>query len=345
MISQYVFYGKIDLTLKSVLKICGEVDAETDLVVNGEGTYLIPASSFTGAVRSYLEGCVTPNIVDEFFGSKDERSRVIIYDAEIQLNKEHSFEERIGVRIDKDYGTSDAGKLFTEVYIAKGATATVLMEAYCSKENEFINLFDAIVQGFNDESITLGSDKTNGAGVFSAKGKRKVIDLKENMQTYLKGINAYPWYQADKSNTTTNASSKAMDTFILEASIPDGLLVGSGSGNDEVNKVNMTHANGKYYIPGTSIKGVIRAYVRKIVSYLKLDDHIIGEVFGYDDNSAVKSGCVNVEDCELADDSISKTIYNRIKIDRLLGGTIGSAKMTEEVLSTKQNKTLQSKFA
>ena len=346
ILSKYVFYGKIDLTLKSVLRIGGEDDLSGMLAVNGAEEYIIPASGFTGAARSYLESVYGVKKVNEFFGfqfkDKGSESKVIVYDATFQLDEDNPFEERVGVKIDRKTGAGAAeqGNLYTQMYIARGAKASMFIEAYCSSVDEFDDMFATIVGGIDQGLIVFGAKKTNGAGVFSAKGYRKTLDLSNeaDRRQFFRGIDQFDF--SKDLLVETDIATDAMDVFTLEASIPDGILISDGVGTDELNKVNMKHADDTYYLPGSSIKGVLRAYARRIVSSLGIDESIVGETFGWDGNSDVKTGSVLVEDCELEGKINAPTVYNRIKIDRLTGGTFSGAKMTEGVLNTKENETV-----
>ena len=124
--------------------------------------------------------------------------------------------------------------------------------------------------------------------------------------------------------------------FELEAMIPSGILVGSGERAEAADKVNITRIkDGKEtaFIPGTSIKGVLRDHSRRAVKALGLDKGVLTDLYGEEENRNVKAaGRVKTEDCDIL--SPGKIMYNRIQIDRWLGGTIESKKMDAEVIGT-----------
>ena len=124
--------------------------------------------------------------------------------------------------------------------------------------------------------------------------------------------------------------------FELEAMIPSGILVGSGEDSEIADKVNISRIKeGEEiaFIPGTSIKGFLRDHSRRAVKALGLDKGILMDLYGEEEKEAVKTaGRVKTEDCDVL--SPRRIIYNRIQIDRWLGGTIKSKKMDAEVIGT-----------
>ncbi len=346
-----MFNGRIDLELKSFLHIGKDKEDNYAMATNGDGKHILPASSIAGSVRSYLE-TINPEGTIKMFGIQDgnqERyGRVYIYDAEIKLS-DNGFEKRMGVEINEKKGTAENRKLYSGYYIAAGAKASIMMQAFCDDKDDFTDMFKDIIAGINSGQITFGAKKTNGAGRFEATGYAKILDLKnsEDLERYLKGLNAIEFVAKDKVDDI-NGYNHAFDEYRLLAEIPNDLLVKDGERHDGVDNANMRHGEtGDYFIPGSSIKGMIRAYGCRLLRYYdhtldqveKKDLVMINNIFGDASGDAHTAGHVFCEDVII--EHPLRTVYNRIKIDRVLGGTITNAKMTEEVLSTKHGQTIE----
>ena len=81
----------------------------------------------------------------------------------------------------------------------------------------------------------------------------------------------------------------------------------------------MMNSNGKYILPGSSFKGVIRNNFTKI-SKLKGLNYITEIAFGQEATSSDKKvGRLYFEDIEI-ENALDSAIYNRIKIDQFTGG-------------------------
>jgi hypothetical protein len=78
---------------------------------------------------------------------------------------------------------------------------------------------------------------------------------------------------------------------------------------------------------------MLRDYSRRVIKAIGLNKSILTDLYGEEDNKAEKAaGRVKTEDCDIL--FPKKLVYNRIQIDRWLGGTIGSKKMDAEIIGT-----------
>lgn len=360
MNGQYIYYAKLSLRLESILRIAGESEEHFELVTNGEGQYIIPATGIAGAMKHYLseeskysEGSkYTQKDVEELFGGQEHSSIFCFYDAECNNVK---LEQRRGIRLNSRYGVAENRGLFSQYYIGQGMTCSLCMQAHVDEEKRELvqNIIQSVTAAIAGHRIVFGSKKSNGAGEFSvSSAKMRCLDLKneEDRKCYLDNTEL-EIFEECKEEICYDQSAESMmcNEYSLQAKIPDGLLVKSGE-REKGAAVNMSHeieGEKVYYIPGSSIKGIIRSYAEKIADYLKVEKDSLTAIFGTSQDGTAKAagenadrqaGSVYVSDCTIW--NAVETPYNRIKVDRWLGSTISGAKMVENVISTKENQSI-----
>lgn len=336
----HVVYAKIELKLDSSLHIGGE----EGLLKNGDNKYILPATSFMGAVREYLTRKGNNDL--KILGDADNNGRLIIDDAILQTEE---LEIRKGLVIDPDRGSNEDKKLYTTFNIPAGTTVSVHVEAQCLEEKEFDPILKNICNGIDSGGITFGAKKTNGQGKCSITNVTIYrIDLDKDFAKYVEGVEESEYETFDYDCEPDRLSVD--DVFVLVAGIPQGLLVKDGErhADPEDPKLtnlsrNMRHMDKTPYIPGSTIKGMIRANAERICRAIGTDPAIVEDIFGYskkDKNDPRENtrGHVIVDDCDL---SQCKTITrSRIKIDRWVGGTIKGALLKNELCCTKDTDTV-----
>lgn len=337
MMYPFVFYGRIHMTSVSILHIGGDSEENFELAVNGDRQFIIPASGLVGCIRHYLES-ENKTAANSFFGDQDHIGRAYVYDA--VLNQYSGLETRNGIEIDRKYGTAKKGKLYTRYYLAEGTKTCIEMKVYCRSREEFKTLFCKIADGIEAGGIAFGANRSNGAGCFKVdSAEYRILDLQkaEDLETYL--ADDPKW--KGSSYTPVSASPSLNNTFVLEAEIPNGLLVKDGEKHRGINSMNIVRiADGKEqaYIPGTTIKGLMKAQADRILKYYGWESSLLASIFGSDPQGTPTKGHVFVSDVDIT--SACKRIYARNKIDRLKGSGINGGLIMEEVLSTKEGKTI-----
>ena len=333
---RYVFYGIINVQLSGHLHVGGEDDAMFSMVTDGEGEYILPAGTIAGVIRKGVSAA-DPALTG-IFGDRDHESAVWFYDAPLS---DVSVEKRSGTGIDSSTGTAVSSSLHTMYFIGDGAKACIRIQGFADTEQEKEAVFAAYktaVNGIGTGVITFGAKRSSGAGTFQVlDAEYTVLDLgkEEDLDRYLEGVDAC--FEKCTENYKPELDFIPGGTmFELEAMIPSGILVGSGEDSEIADKVNISRIKeGEEiaFIPGTSIKGFLRDHSRRAVKALGLDKGILTDLYGEEEKEAVKTaGRVKTEDCDVL--SPRRIIYNRIQIDRWLGGTIKSKKMDAEVIGT-----------
>lgn len=244
-------------------------------------------------------------------------------------------------------------------------------------------LIQHIAQGYHSGKITMGRRTSAGAGRFRVTGiHTRTVDLRtpEGLEQYLQGVEAcYDRVLTEGTSidvdTLPVTAADGIDTYTLQAYCPQGLLVRSGermprmgSGQTDNVDVNMFYTMPQeldgdrepelhYFIPGTSIKGVLRTYAERVYAVLGLDPSELSYLFGPYENGENEPGddshvqnaagagnhrahargkrqrrksCIYTVDTNLQG-AITGT-HHRIRIDRVLGSVMDGALMEEEIL-------------
>lgn len=365
MRKQYVFYGKGKIRLASFLHIGGEDEASLNLVTDGGGQYILPATSISGSVKAYFrkKSFDTEHYLgwaDEELGSCTD-SKIYYYDS---VCSHVRLEERNGIRMDAAHGVVEENGLFKQYFIGQGMETDICFQALLDSEaecNDVQLFYKELFSGIQEGSLAFGAMKNNGAGIFQVIGAGSMLlnlSDKKELLLYLSGVNNVmrmlslePWGKKDNEQPANLSAEKGITEFELTAEIPDGLIIKSGEvsprirvGTDirKVNAVNVTKeidGSSCYYIPGTTIKGTVRGYAQKVCNTFGIPEEVMVQIFGGTPDRKVNRGYVKAHDVLVSQPQT--TVYNRIKIDRWLGSVIKGAKMEQEVISTQNGSTIR----
>lgn len=363
----YVVYGTIPVVLNSVLHIGGDDEEKYSLAVNGKGEYIIPATGTAGVVRHYLEQ-VKPDLLYLLGDKKDtDESRVYYYDA---VCHDIHIEQRTSTRLDHESGTAYDKSLHTISYIGSGMKAELRIQVFADDESERNNaevIVQSVASGIESGDITFGGHTATGAGVFELeKGKEGIplarvltLDLrkKSDLGRYLEGIDSC--FEETAQNGEVINSEKKMsanhDVFELTGYFPEGILVKSGIESDVADQENISRSDfrnlktKRYFIPGTSVKGIMRSYAELIWSSFENNDTSgIDWIFGNSTDEATGNIAKSKSHVSFSDTDIfcidydehqegHQKVHNRIKVDRWLGGVITGGKMNEEIIGVPED--------
>lgn len=365
-----VVYGIIDVELLSALHIGTGNDSKdqaSDIAVDSDGAYILPASAIAGVSLHYIRGLQdnTANAVLDLMGNPLHpragarlESKVYFYDAHCENVQ---IEQRTGVGMDHKRGTAMNGRLFKGLFLSPGMTASIRLQIFAADQNEVETaewLIKHIAQGYHSGKIAMGSRTSSGAGRFHVTGiKTLILDLTtdEGLDQYLAGVEScYKRTQTDGQPVAIaellQNTTDRIDSYVLHAYCPQGLIVRSGERHPRMKgeqvdnvTVNMFYTMPQeldadkepelhYFIPGTAVKGILRTYAERVYSVLHLDTAELDYLFGPDPDSDApkRKSCIHTFDTDLPHVKVKS--HNRIKIDRLLGSVMDGGKMEEELL-------------
>jgi CRISPR/Cas system CSM-associated protein Csm3 (group 7 of RAMP superfamily) len=363
-IKDTILSGKLALKaiveLKSPLMLGSGISDNTDvdLQVDENGIPFIPATSLAGVIKSNLNLSEKDDLVNKIFGyskkigNKNDSYQSLLKISDMTLiDKDYKIVTRDGIRINNKTGLVLKGAKFDFEVLEPGVKFNIKMELDLLKEKsddkiddltqKAENVFAAIYKKLENGELVIGAKTNNGFG------KLKLVEGFYKKYDFTKANDVKDWLLLPfRFNTKANfqnnnevaelIKSKA-NKFIINAKfdLKTSIISRTYSTDPELPDAVNIKSNGNDIIPGSGLKGAIRARAEKIVNTLagkSLDikeNEIIKNLFGWegDKGKDAKKGKLKVTENEIPLDlaNLSSFIQTRIKIDRFTGGTIESA--------------------
>lgn len=334
------------------------VDATIASVIrNKDGKPFIPGTSIAGVFSHFLqeEARKDPELeqtAKELFGQNgnehdDTRSNVWIHNSEpfaLKVNNNNTksapdwAETRKRTKVDLETGAGDIENraLFETAFVPKGKSSKFSIEIWASsseKLSEYQELIKKCLKGIELGYVCFGAGTTNGSGVLNIT---KVLTTDEICFDSLEKFESYAneSFEMERLNlddVTVNAdyyeltiTGKFENAFITGGDVVEER---HDSGESDVT-CSLKNKAGKYLIPGSSIKGLLRHECYRILKTIGNTDYepetVVGEMFGYASDNPEKKGkrgLIYVKDTILPDD-VAEQYRNRTPIDRFIFGVI-----------------------
>jgi len=341
---------KVDAVTVSPLSIKeDEGNLKTDDVT---GRFYIPGSSIAGAFRNYYETHICGNSGSDknvLFGSTDiGMNRLVCYDAfPADTSIKRMVASRPGLKIDRrrltEYHFSvmgnEAGSKFRRYFINDGIRFSFEFDLNnYDKDYDFGTVqkdFERLLAAFAAGDILLGSNKTVGFGRFKIISVHKdSYNLREYRDVLRYLLKKEEYEDITEAVINNNSLSKKVRFKITGKTVTPLLIKDEAVRlSGEPDGVNIKTGEGKYVIPGSSLKGVIRTRAEKIVNtFPRLESSIITDIFGVEADKDTE-GRISRFVCYDTVINNSKTgLYNKIKIDYFTGGVKNAALGTEETV-------------
>lgn len=349
------YYGKIilkaDLELISPLMIgSGESEiSDRDILLNKEDKPYIPASSFMGKLYNELSS----DKKKKYFGQK----KVEENDKNVEENKAESnkFEHqsyiicddllltqgtgkntaiRDGIRINPETGLVEEGAKFDYQVLEPGNHFALEMSINVEPctYGDCKELMKNIVNVLSNRQFALGGKTSSGFGNLQVQNiKVMEYDFADKKQAA-----AYLLKKETENLVSEYIEENPMlnDEFRINASfqILNSFLIRSYSKTPYGSDATQLKCGDKFVLPGTSLRGALRAKAQKILNLLWENkknevDMFIAALFGT--TSLEKKNEYSVPSSlyvsETVIDNVECQLQNRIQIDRFTGGTIESA--------------------
>ncbi|MED4122980.1 RAMP superfamily CRISPR-associated protein [Halalkalibacterium halodurans] len=344
----------------------GSLESEIDMdLINTDTKIKVSGNSIGGALREYLEGNAVDKkeIILAYMGgvaeqedsedAQDEESQPkekfiesSIYISDGELNPA-SVEEKEGTSINSETGTATKHQKYKFKYFPRGTKLTFTIE--CDVENgkpvgKNIEItFDELVKGwaagFHKGEIRLGREKSNGFGLLNVVSlEKKVFSFNdvEAIEEYIFHRKEKQFEEVDLAFLPDTNEINSTIAFTLSGSFPYGVyqaFYDKSLSKEKATVTGLQQVDDQYYIPATSIKGLLRHEVSLLLQQISGSEDKVnakcGELFG-DTNQQGKLRFTDVflENSERiriereAKDSSTLPIY--IKIDRLTGGALNN---------------------
>lgn len=258
----------------------GDADTDLALAVNGRGNYYIPGTSLAGAFRGWMDsllGDENKGQIKDIWGDHESdqhgASFIIIDDAEITGNK--TIEIREGVGINRQTGTAADRFKYSRAILPKGVKVPLNI-TFDSQNGEPPAELWQLLQAIERGDIRIGAAKTRGLGrvqLHNPKIEKQSLNNAEGLfDALINGGKTQNWtnikdkheYKAPE-NLSVEIAWKPRDPVMVKAE-------GDGIAIDMLPLVSQVDSGVRFVIPGSSIKGVLRAHAERIVRTVRQID-------------------------------------------------------------------------
>lgn len=355
-----------------------------ELLLDGDERPFASGNSIGGALRSFLnqDGRVQPEDIHYYMGEGESsaegftESRLFISDGEIVIADKLSelafgsdvFPAMEGTAIDPASGAARRNHKYKRYYLPAGTVMTFTVE--CDTHNEqtkdrppFSQLVYIWAGAIESGELRFGGQKSNGYGRFTVQRltcSEFVFDHPDALEQYIfrRHLAAARDCKDEALRSSVRDSRPGVAVLSLKGTFPYAVYQAypdqePGKQGEVQSKVTgpLRKGNGDYYLPGSSIKGLLRHELWRLLLRMlqdraeneaacdRLAHVLIQEWFG----GPEKAGAILVDDVVIRkarkmkvlratdQDKSSLPMYNRI--DRITGGVIDGALKTHNEVS------------
>jgi CRISPR/Cas system CSM-associated protein Csm3 (group 7 of RAMP superfamily) len=337
-----IFY-KVNLINKSPLSIGASASSLTDHdCIRTTEKLFIPATSIAGALEAYAEKEGLNLFFVKETNDPEHRigmSKFFISDGKFSENPKWRI--RDGVKLNKDKQAEDTAKYDYQVIDKDSRWSFMIeitirekqLESQASSLQELVEKYDLqvgqILSGIDGSYIRFGFKKTRGLGAVSIeKATRKAFygDSLNNLIgfDFENGIDEPFIYQ--------NNLTRSFMTIRCPVKLEGGVLIRGYSAKPDSPDFVQIDANGKACIPGSSLAGMIRHQMEKIIGSLNIKLPL-EEMFGTIEKKDAHISHIIFDEAYLErDDGQGGFCQNsRVAIDSFSGGGLNGALYTEKV--------------
>ena len=326
IIGRYTLTGTVKLTSPLIIRagVSNDIlnDTVDDIVVTyHDGQPFIPGTSLAGVLRQALQGLV-PDAELVLFGSIDDKGT----QSALQINdiplENTNIVVRDGIRIDDVRGVTVDGAKYDFEVIESGATGQLRIDCVIRRcheqQGEKIEKALAALANALQHGIAIGARTVNGFGRIACK------DIALEHYDFTKPDHVKAWLTG-KSGASVAIPKQALvadrDLVItMDAYLEDTVLIKS------IFEEAWEDKSVALFVPGTSVKGVLRHQCGRIFQALGSNDAIVNTLFGYsnDDDKDSRKGRVMVDEIYF-DRQFNQEEQPRIRVDRFTGGAMNGA--------------------
>ena len=309
--------------------------SDLDILLDPDGEPFIPATSFVGVLRhSFPE-----QFGENFWGyTKDQdgqQSALCCADLRYVSQEAAEIVVRDGIQICTKTGLAMPHGKFDFELVERGSRFKLNLElTYREQDEAFVKqMACTIYELLAKQRVHIGARTNSGFGqIRLLEGDTKIHDF-----DFSKKSDVLHWLTKDFSQKTSIPLESLGEPFNLRKKcfsitamlrLKNSLIIRSYSPQPEMPDTTQLKSKGDWVIPGTSLKGAIRARAKRIVNTLELKNakEIITELFGNveDENRSKKArkGRIRIQEVNLPGKDFQTESQTRIKIDRFTGGVI-----------------------
>ena len=312
--------------------------AET-VFMRAQPVLLLQGSSLAGALRGWLEE--NGGNADGLFGSSAVKGKICpgrlrVSDGVFLPETETALRPRL--KLDSRRRTAENNKKFDVAHIQTGARFRFrLIWLGTEAQRDELAVVERMLSALHNGEIRLGAQKNNGFGRVSLRYQKReyVLSGEKDRRDWLdktppSGVPVTPEALTDNRRVQFTLRFRA-DSLLVKA--------GAEAGAEEDGKLSMVtvpiEEAGYAVIPGSSVKGAVRARAEQIAALKGLPLEETESLFGRTargDHDNGRSGVARFEDIRLSNEKRGRV--RRIRINRFTGGVVTSGLFTEEAVST-----------
>ena len=309
----------------------GGADGDPETVLtDADGVAFVPGSSLAGAMRSWLAGSRWSGLAEALFGSQKHPGSLLFSDARFAADAPRAVRPRL--RIDGRRGGADEGGKFDVAQLSAEAKFTfALTWLGKSLSEDELAATEAMLAVLNGGGIRLGAQKSNGFGRVTLQVRKRIYDLRDAAAraAWRDGDDGGDWIKLPVIRQTDSVAfvlTGRVDSLLVRAASVEYRDKGQRSVTPNLVEDDMP------VLPGSSIKGAVRARAEAIARTVGLPDRCMDALFGRGvrDGDMGVAGGVRFEDACIS--ASQKREISRIRIDRFTGGVICGGLFTEEPL-------------
>lgn len=315
----------------------GPSDGSIDRVLrHRDGQAFLQAASLAGALRGWLEK-QDKNAANALFGSQEKSGQLIVSDMEIKEKAAKSAEDttiqlRPRLRINGKMGSAADGGKFDVAHIARGTVMKFsLTWLGAESDTDGPAQIEQMLGALHAGEIRLGGQKSNGFGRVALTVRSQTYHMtdKADREAWLHDQfdgKTLELPEICTANVCTFTVNGVADSILIKDAVPHIKKDGTQfTGNIK--------ENGTAVLPGSSVKGAVRARVQAIADLLDCSesvDALFGRGAAQGDNGI--AGRVRFTDVVL--DKAKEQMISRIRINKFTGGVIRGGLFTEEPLKS-----------
>lgn len=318
--------------------------SDLDVLLDAQGNPFIPATSLVGVLRHATKNIEPQEDWKKFWGYTSEKQD------EQELGQQSSVRcsdlicqsqtlkpvIRDGIEIDNTTGVVKKQRKYDYELVERDTRFKLNMEfSYRDSDKEFVSRMAATIYTLlKEKQIKLGAKTNSGFGeIHLLENTAKIYefqfspDTKSDVLYWL--TRNFSAKQPISIETLGTPFAIGSDNFSINASfwLKNSLIVRSYSADPDAPDATHITSNNDWILPGTSLKGAIRARAERIVNTLNKPKELVENLFGFvvenEKENNKKKGRIRVKEAVLP--QFVSEMQTRIKIDRFTGGTIESA--------------------
>ncbi len=254
----------------------GNEEVDLMIALDGQNRPYVPGTSLTGPMRAWLAQREDEGAINNLFGPPQEKgsqsegqaSFIIVEDGLILLPKDGIVETRDGVGIDRLTGTAAEGAKYDRAIIPNGSEIDLAMTIEIADESEpntVKGMIGALVQALQQGEIRFGAAKSRGLGFV----KLETFTAKEqNLRTSAGILQTLRKQEPGIELPIAELKPRPQLDIVIKWKPRGPLMVKAERDGIGVDMLPLTSAvDGKLslVLPGSSIKGAIRAQAERIV--------------------------------------------------------------------------------